>query len=445
MLKKLLIANRGEIALRVIRTAKEMGIKTVAIYSTADKYSLHVYFADEAVCIGPPDPDKSYLNIPNIISAAEITNADAIHPGYGFLSENAYFSSMCNKHGIKFIGANPNHMIQMGNKITAKKTMVKAGINCIPGFKCLVGSSYKEVEKISEKIGFPIIIKSVFGGGGKGIRSVFEKKFLKNSWEEARKESLSCFGKQDIYIEKLILNPRHIEIQIMGDSYGNICHLSERDCSIQRKNQKILEESPSPFLTSYLRKKICKQAKKAAEFIHYEGVGTIEFLVDKNKNFYFMEMNPRIQVEHPITEEITGIDLIQQQISIAYGEKITKKNFYPKMYSIECRINAEESNKNFLSSPGKITQVHIPGGKGVRVDTHIYSGYNVPHYYDSMIAKLITTEISREKAICKMSRSLEEFVIEGIHTTIPFQKKLIKNNDFQKGDYNTNFIKNNIF
>ncbi len=429
--------------MRIIRTVKEMGLKTVAVYSTADKYSLHVYFADEAVCIGPPDPKKSYLNIPNLISAAEITNADAIHPGYGFLSENAYFSSMCNRHKIKFIGANPNHMIQMANKVFAKKTMNKAGISCIPGINCLIKSSYKSIEKIADKIGFPIVIKSVFGGGGRGIRFVFDKSYLKNSWEESVKESFICFGRKDIYIEKLILDSRHIEVQIMGDCYGNICHLSERDCSIQRRNQKLLEEAPSPFLTPYLRKKIGEQAKKVAEFIRYEGIGTIEFLVDKNKNFYFLEMNPRIQVEHTITEEIMGIDLVYEQISIAYGEKISVKDLYPNFYSIECRINAENPYKNFSPSSGKITKVHFPGGKGVRVDTHIYSGYYISPYYDSMIAKIITTERSRKKAIKKMKRSLEEFSIEGINTIIPFQKKIIQNNEFIKGNYNTNFINEN--
>ncbi|WP_185869716.1 acetyl-CoA carboxylase biotin carboxylase subunit [Blattabacterium cuenoti] len=440
MFKKILIANRGEIALRIIRTAKEMGIKTVAVYSTVDKHSLHVYFADEAVCIGPPTPYKSYLNIPNLISAAEITNADAIHPGYGFLSENAYFSSMCKKHGIKFIGAKPSHMIQMGNKILAKKTMKKAGIPCLPGSNCFVKSSYKEIEKIADEIGYPIIIKAVYGGGGKGIRSVLEKNYLKNSWEEAKKEALAFFGKNDMYIEKLILDPRHIEIQILGDKYGKACHLSERDCSIQRRNQKLIEEAPSPFLTSFLRKKMGENAVKVAEFIHYEGVGTIEFLVDKNKDFYFMEMNPRIQVEHTITEEITGLDLIQEQIFLAFGKKLSIKNFYPKMYSIECRINAEEPYHNFRPVPGKITQMHLPGGKGVRVDTHIYAGYFVPHYYDSMIAKIITTAKSRKETIEKMRRSLDEFVIEGIHTTIPFHKKLMENENFLKGNYNTNFL-----
>ncbi|BBA17059.1 acetyl-CoA carboxylase biotin carboxylase subunit [Blattabacterium cuenoti] len=443
MFKKILIANRGEIALRIIRTSKEMGIKTVAVYSTADKHSLHVYFADEAVCIGPPSPSQSYLNIPNLISAAEITNADAIHPGYGFLSENAYFSSMCRKHGIKFIGAKPNHMIQIGNKILAKKTMKKIGISCLPGFECFFESSYQEVEKISDKIGYPIIIKSVFGGGGKGIRSVLDKNDLKNSWEEARKEAWACFRNKNMYIEKLILNPRHIEIQIIGDKYGKIFHLSERDCSIQRKNQKLVEEAPSPFLTPFLRKKMGKEAIKAAEFLHYEGIGTIEFLVDQNKNFYFMEMNPRIQVEHAITEEITGLDLIQEQIFLAYGKKLSiKKNFYPKMYSLECRINAEEPDKNFRPVPGKITQMHLPGGKGVRIDTHIYAGYRVPHYYDSMIAKVITTAKSRKETIEKMRRSLDEFVIEGIKTTIPLVKKLMQNNDFLEGNYNTNFLDN---
>ncbi|AGW86269.1 Biotin carboxylase [Blattabacterium sp. (Nauphoeta cinerea)] len=443
MFKKILIANRGEIALRIIRTAKEMGIKTVAVYSTADKYSLHVYFADEAVCVGPPPPYQSYLNIPNLISAAEITNADAIHPGYGFLSESAYFSSMCQKHGIKFIGAKPSHMIQMGNKISAKKTMKKIGISCLPGSDCFVESSYKEIDKIADKIGYPIIIKAVYGGGGKGIRSVLDKNHLKSSWEEAKKEAWSCFRKKDMYIERLILNPRHIEVQILGDKYGEACHLSERDCSIQRRNQKLLEEAPSPFLTPFLRKKMGEEAVKAAEYIHYEGVGTIEFLVDQNKNFYFMEMNPRIQVEHTVTEEITGLDLIQEQIFLAYGKKLSiKKNFYPKMYSIECRINAEEPYQNFRPVPGKITQMHLPGGKGVRIDTHIYAGYFVSHYYDSMIAKIITTAKSREETIEKMRRSLDEFVIEGIHTTLPFYRKLMQNNDFLKGNYNTNFLDN---
>ncbi|WP_185863905.1 acetyl-CoA carboxylase biotin carboxylase subunit [Blattabacterium cuenoti] len=443
MFKKILIANRGEIALRIIRTSRELGIKTVAVYSTVDKHSLHVYFADEAVCIGPPSPYQSYLNISNLISAAEITNADAIHPGYGFLSENAYFSSMCQKHGIKFIGAKPNHMLQIGNKILAKKTMKKIGISCLPGSDCFFKSSYQEIEKIANEIGYPIIIKAVSGGGGKGIRSVLNKKNLKNSWEEAKKEAWYCFRNKNMYIEKLILNPRHIEIQIIGDKYGKVCHLSERDCSIQRKNQKLVEEAPSPFLTPFLRKKIGNEAVKAAEYLHYEGVGTIEFLVDHNENFYFMEMNPRIQVEHTITEEITGLDLIQEQIFLAYGKKLSiKKNFYPKMYSIECRINAEEPYQNFRPVPGRITQMHLPGGKGVRIDTHIYAGYFVPHYYDSMIAKIITTAKSRKETIEKMRRSLDEFVIEGIHTTLPLLRKLMQNNDFLKGNYNTNFLDN---
>ncbi|WP_185870605.1 acetyl-CoA carboxylase biotin carboxylase subunit [Blattabacterium cuenoti] len=442
MFKKILIANRGEIALRILRTAKEMGIKTVAVYSTADKKSLHVYFADEAVCIGPPSPYQSYLNVPNLISAAEITNADAIHPGYGFLSENPYFSSMCKKHGIKFIGPLPNHMIQIGNKISAKNTMKKAGISCLPGSDSFFdeSSSYKEIENTAEKIGYPIIIKSVSGGGGKGIRSVLDKNCLKNSWEKAKQESLACFGKKEMYIEKLIFNPRHIEIQIIGDQYGKICHLSERDCSIQRRNQKLVEEAPSPFLTPSLRKKMGETAVKAAEFIHYEGVGTVEFLVDKNKNFYFMEMNPRIQVEHPITEEITGLDLIQEQIFLASGKKLSGKNYYPKMHSIECRINAEEPDKNFRSMPGKITQMHFPGGRGVRIDTHIYAGYRVTHYYDSMIAKIITTAKTRKETIEKMRRSLDEFIIEGIRTTIPFHKQIMQNDDFLKGEYHTNFL-----
>lgn len=440
-MKKILIANRGEIALRIIRTVKEMGIKTVSVYSTADKDSIHVHFADESVCIGPPNPIESYLNIPKLISAAEITNSDAIHPGYGFLSESSYFSLMCNKHNILFIGSNPNNMKKMENKILAKKHMLKAGISCIPGSECFFNSSYKEIEKISDKIGYPIIIKSVFGGGGKGIRSVFEKKYLKESWEKAKKESFSCFGKNDLYIEKLILNSRHIEVQIIGDKYGNISHLSERDCSIQRRNQKLLEETPSPFLNSSIRKKICNKAKNIAKYIDFIGIGTVEFLIDNNKNYYFIEINPRIQVEHAITEEAIGIDLIYEQISMINGEKNTNKDLFPKMHSIECRINAENPYKNFRPDPGKITHLHIPGGKGVRIDTHIYSGYNISHYYDSMIAKIITTENNRKKAIMKMLRSLEEFVVEGIFTTIPFQKKIIKNNDFLKGNYDINFIK----
>ncbi|WP_185883025.1 acetyl-CoA carboxylase biotin carboxylase subunit [Blattabacterium cuenoti] len=443
MFNKILIANRGEIALRIIRTAKEMGIKTVSVYSTADKYSLHVYFSDEAVCIGPPNPYQSYLNIPNIISAAEITNVDAIHPGYGFLSENAYFSSVCNKHGIKFIGSNFNNLIRIENKITAKNILTKIGIPCIPGTNSLINYSYNEIEKEADKIGYPIIIKSIFGGGGKGIRPVFNKNLLQNSWEEAKKESLSCFGKEELYLEKLILNPRHIEIQIIGDQYGKVWNLYERDCSIQRRNQKLVEETPSPFLDLTLRKKMEKQAIKTAKIFHYEGLGTIEFLVDINKNFYFMEINPRIQVEHTITEEITGLDLIKEQISIAYGNKLSKiKKTSHNRYAIECRINAEDPYHNFRPVSGKITHIHLPGGQGVRVDTHIYSGYYVPHYYDSMIAKLITSSQSRIESIQKMKRSLDEFVIEGIQTTIPFYKKLMNNNDFIKGDYNVSFLDN---
>ncbi|WP_185868590.1 acetyl-CoA carboxylase biotin carboxylase subunit [Blattabacterium cuenoti] len=441
MFNKILIANRGEIALRIIRTAKEIGIQTVAVYSTEDKHSLHVYFADEAVCIGPSDPYQSYLNIPNLISAAEITNADAIHPGYGFLSEDPYFSSMCEKHRIIFIGAKPHHMVQMGNKILAKQTMYNAGIPCIPGSLCLKGLSFIEIEKQADEIGYPIVIKSVFGGGGRGIRSVLQKNQLKSSLEDAKKESYACFGKEDIYIEKYLLDPRHIEIQIISDKYGNVRYFYERDCSIQRRNQKLIEETPSPFLNSSLRKRMGDQSIKAIQYMRYEGVGTIEFLVDEKKNFYFMEMNPRIQVEHTITEEITGLDLIKEQIFIAYGKKIYKKKIiHNQMHSIECRINAENPLKNFQPISGTITKLHLPGGKGVRIDTHIYSGYGVSHYYDSMIAKLIATSNNRKETIEKMKRALEEFVIEGIPTTIPFYSRIMSYHDFVIGDYNINFL-----
>ena len=420
MINKILIANRGEIALRIIRSCKEMGISTVAVYSTIDKESLHVKFADEAVCIGPPNSKDSYLNIPKIIAAAEITNSEAIHPGYGFLAENSEFSKICSESKIKFIGPT-HHMIEkMGDKITAKKTMEKAGIPTVPGSKDLI-ESISEGKKLAKKIGYPIILKATAGGGGKGMRIVNEDKDFKKSWEEATNESSAAFGNSGLYIEKYIEEPRHIEIQIVGDKYGNVSHLSERDCSIQRRHQKLIEETPSPFVDDKLREKMGQTAIKAGKAINYEGAGTIEFIVDKDKNFYFMEMNTRIQVEHGVTEEVTDFDLIKEQIKVTDGIKVSGKNYYPKLHAIECRINAEDPKRNFIPSPGKITNLHIPGGHGVRIDTHVYAGYTIPPNYDSMIAKIITTHQSRDEAIVRMKRALEEFVIEGIKTTIPLQ------------------------
>ncbi|MEQ9262957.1 MAG: acetyl-CoA carboxylase biotin carboxylase subunit [Owenweeksia sp.] len=439
MFKKILIANRGEIALRVIRTCKEMGIKTVAVYSTADKDSLHVRFADEAVCIGPPASAESYLNIPNIIAAAEITNADAIHPGYGFLSENAKFSKICAENGIKFIGPEPGMIEKMGDKATAKATMIEAGVPCIPGSEGLL-DSYEEAERLAEEVGYPVMLKATAGGGGKGMRAVWKKEELKKAWESARQEAGAAFGNDGMYMEKLIEEPRHIEIQVVGDSNGKACHLSERDCSIQRRHQKLTEETPSPFMTKELRNKMGKAAIKAAEYIKYEGAGTVEFLVDKHRDFYFMEMNTRIQVEHPITEQVIDYDLIREQIKVAAGIPISGKNYEPQLHSIECRINAEDPENNFRPSPGTITTFHAPGGHGVRLDTHVYAGYSIPPYYDSMIAKLITTAQTREEAIDKMRRALDEFVIEGVKTTIPFHRALMDNEDYIAGDYTTKFM-----
>lgn len=442
MFKKILIANRGEIALRIIRTCREIGVKSVAVYSTADKDSLHVTYADEAVCIGGPESRESYLKMSNIIAAAEITNADAIHPGYGFLAENAKFSKLCEDHGIKFIGASPDMISKMGDKATAKATMKEAGIPTVPGSEGIV-EMLEYALIIAEEIGYPVMIKASSGGGGKGMRAAFDEEELKENWDKARKEAEANFGDGSLYLEKLIEEPHHIEIQIVGDSTGNACHLSERDCSVQRRHQKLVEEAPSPFMTTALRKKMGEAAVKAAEFINYEGVGTIEFLVDKDKNFYFMEMNTRIQVEHPITEQvIVNYDLINEQIKVAAGVPISGKNYFPKMHSIECRINAEDPHNDFRPSPGKITEIHIPGGHGVRVDTHVYAGYVIPPYYDSMIAKLIVTADSRSEAIAKMKRALEEFHIEGIKTTIPFHQQLMVHPDFVKGKYNTHFLEN---
>ena len=439
MFKKILVANRGEIALRVIRTCKEMGIQTVAVYSTADAESLHVKFADEAVCIGPAASSESYLKIANIIAAAEITNADAIHPGYGFLSENARFSKICDEHGIKFIGASPNMIDRMGDKANAKATMKAAGVPCVPGSEGVI-ETFDECKKVAKETGYPVMLKASAGGGGKGMRAVWKKEDLKDAWDSARQESKAAFGNDDMYMEKLIEEPRHIEIQIVGDSNGKACHLSERDCSIQRRHQKLTEEVPSPFMTSALRKKMGEAAVKAAEYIKYEGAGTVEFLVDKHRNFYFMEMNTRIQVEHPITEQVIDFDLVREQISVAAGVPISGKNYTPKLHSIECRINAEDPFNDFRPSPGKITNLHSPGGHGVRLDTHVYAGYSIPPNYDSMIAKLITTAQTREEAISKMKRALDEFVIEGIKTTIPFHRQLMDHPEYIAGKYTTKFM-----
>jgi acetyl-CoA carboxylase biotin carboxylase subunit len=441
MFKKILIANRGEIALRIIRTCKEMGIKTVAIYSTADQNSLHVRFADEAVCIGPPASNKSYLNIPQIIAAAEVTNADGIHPGYGFLAENANFAKICNEAGIKFIGPLPEHIEKMGDKATARKTMIEAGVPVVPGTDGII-DDIEEAKKAADEIGFPVMIKATAGGGGKGMRLVWTPEEFEANWNNAKNEATAAFGNGGLYIEKFIEDPHHIEIQIAGDQYGKVCHLSERDCSIQRRHQKLVEETPSPFITDELREKMGQAAIKAAEAIGYESVGTIEFLVDKHRNFYFMEMNTRIQVEHTITEEIIDYDLIKEQIKIAAGVSISGKNYYPKAHAIECRINAEDVEKNFRPSPGLIETWHSPGGHGIRVDTHVYAGYRIEPFYDSMIAKLIAVAQTREEAISKMRRALEEFVVEGVKTTIPFHLKLMSDPDFIKGNYTTKFLEN---
>ncbi|MDM9631192.1 acetyl-CoA carboxylase biotin carboxylase subunit [Robiginitalea aurantiaca] len=439
MFKKILIANRGEIAMRIIRTCKEMGIKTVAVYSKADEESLHVRFADEAVCIGPAPSSESYLKIPNIIAAAEITNADAIHPGYGFLSENSKFSRICAEHDIKFIGATGDHIDKMGDKASAKATMKKAGVPTIPGSEGIL-KDVKEAKKIAGKMGYPVMIKATAGGGGKGMRAIWKEEDLEKNYESAVQEAKASFGNGGMYMEKLIEEPRHIEIQIIGDQYGKACHLSERDCSVQRRHQKLTEETPSPFMTDKLREEMGNAAIKAAEYIKYEGAGTVEFLVDKHRNFYFMEMNTRIQVEHPITEQVIDYDLIREQILVAGGVPISGKNYVPKLHSIECRINAEDPYNDFRPSPGRITTLHTPGGHGVRLDTHVYSGYVIPPNYDSMIAKLITTAQTREEAINKMRRALDEFVIEGVKTTIPFHLQLMNHPDYLAGNYTTKFM-----
>ena len=439
MFKKILIANRGEIALRVIRTCREMGIKSVAVYSTADKESLHVKFADEAVCIGPAPSNESYLKMSNIIAAAEITNSDAIHPGYGFLAENAKFSKICEEHNIKFIGATAEMINLMGDKASARDTMKKAGVPIIPGSDGVI-EDFEDALKLADEMGFPVMLKASAGGGGKGMRACWKREEMKDLWFAAKQESMAAFGNDDMYIEKLIEEPRHIEIQIVGDSNGNACHLSERDCSIQRRHQKLTEETPSPFMTKALRKKMGEAAVLAAESIKYEGAGTVEFLVDKHRNFFFMEMNTRIQVEHPITEQVIDFDLIREQILVAAGVPISGKNYLPNLHSIECRINAEDPFNDFRPCPGKITTFHAPGGHGVRIDTHVYDGYMIPPYYDSMIAKLITTAQTREEAINKMKRALQEFIIEGVKTTIPFHQQLMENPDYLAGNYTTKFM-----
>ena len=441
MFNKILIANRGEIALRVIRTCKEMGIKTVAIYSTADKDSLHVRFADEAVCIGPPASADSYLNIPKIMAAVEITNSDAVHPGYGFLAENAKFSEICAEYGVKFIGPTPDQIRKMGDKITAKETMIKAGVPVVPGSGGLL-KDVKEGIKIANEIKYPVILKATAGGGGKGMRVVWNDGEFEDAWNKARMEAKAAFGNDGIYIEKFIEEPRHIEFQIIGDQMGTVVHLSERDCSIQRRHQKLVEESPSPFMTDELREKMGEAAVLAGKAINYEGVGTIEFLVDKYRNFYFMEMNTRIQVEHPVTEEVIDHDLIKEQIKVAAGVPISGKNYFPTMHAMECRINAEDVYNNFRPNPGKVNSFHTPKGHGVRVDTHVYAGYTVPPYYDSMIAKLICKALTREECITKMQRALDEFIIEGIKTTLPFHIQLMKNEDFRNGNFHTGFLNN---
>jgi acetyl-CoA carboxylase biotin carboxylase subunit len=439
MFNKILIANRGEIALRVIRTCKEMGIKTVAVYSTADADSLHVRFADEAVCIGPPRSADSYLNIPNIIAAAEITNADAIHPGYGFLSENANFSRICAENNIKFIGASPEMIQAMGDKASAKTTMKAAGVPTIPGNEGIL-ESLEEATTIANEIGYPIMLKATAGGGGKGMQVCHDDAGLAEAWETTRREAGAAFGNDGMYMEKFVVEPRHIEIQIAADQRGKACHLSERDCSIQRRHQKLVEETPSPFLTDELREKMGQAAIRAAEAVKYEGVGTVEFLVDANRDFYFMEMNTRIQVEHTITEEVVNYDLIKEQIKLAAGENISGRNYYPQMHAIQCRINAEDPDRGFAPCPGTIEVYHAPGGHGVRLDTHVYAGYKIPPFYDSMISKLIVVAQTREEAIKKMQRALDEYIIEGVKTTIPFHQRLMRNERFKSGDFTTKFL-----
>ena len=439
MIQKILIANRGEIAVRIIRACKEMGIISVAIYSDADRYGLHVKKADESYYVGP-DPLSGYLNAHRIVNIAVTSRCDAIHPGYGFLSENPELAAICKRRGIQFIGPDASVIKRMGDKIQARKAMIDAEVPVIPGSEGNI-NSLEEAKIFANSIGYPVMLKASAGGGGKGMRAVWNEEDLENAWKSARAESKAAFGNDDMYMEKLIEEPRHIEIQIIGDSKGNACHLSERDCSIQRRHQKLTEETPSPFMTDKLREDMGLAAVRAAEYIKYEGAGTVEFLVDKHRNFYFMEMNTRIQVEHPITEQvIIDFDLIREQIKVAAGIPIMGVNYFPKLHSIECRINAEDPFNDFRPHPGKITELHSPGGHGVRLDTHVYAGYTIPPNYDSMIAKLITTAQTREEAISKMRRALDEFVIEGIKTTIPFHRQLMDHPDFIEGNFTTAFM-----
>jgi len=437
--KKVLIANRGEIALRIIRVCKQFGVKTVAVYSQADRDSLHVRFADEAVCIGPPPGKESYLKIPRIIAAAEITNADAIHPGYGFLAENASFAEICTTSGIKFIGPTPEMISAMGDKALAKETMKKAGVPVVPGSDGVVKSPGEAVE-IARVIGFPVIIKAVAGGGGRGMRIVREESEMELAFKTAQHEAGQAFSNPDLYIEKYIEQPRHVEVQVFGDQRGNVMHFGERDCSVQRRHQKLIEESPSPVVDDELRRKMGEAALKGCKAVRYENAGTIEFLVDKNKNFYFMEMNTRIQVEHPVTEQVTGHDLVKLQLRVAAGESLPKKKIVPRGHAIECRINAEDPANGFRPCPGTITDLHMPGGFGVRVDTHVYAGYQVPPYYDSLIAKLVVFAQTREGAINKMSSALDEFMIGGIKTTIPFHRQVMLDQRFRSGNFDTSFL-----
>lgn len=439
MFTKILIANRGEIALRIIRVCRELAVKTVAVYSEADRDALHVKFADEAICIGPPPSRESYLHIPRIISAAEITGSDAIHPGYGFLAENAQFAEICESQGLKFIGPSPAAITAMGDKALAKETMKKAGVPVIPGSEGVVPDIKKGIE-IATAIGFPVMIKAAAGGGGKGMRIVRDPAEFEKGFQMASNEAGAAFGDSNLYVEKFVEEPRHIEVQVFGDSHGNVVHLNERDCTIQRRHQKLIEESPSPFIDDELREKMGTAAVKGAKSVQYEGAGTIEFLVDKTKNFYFMEMNTRIQVEHPVTEQVVGMDLIKLQLRTAAGERLRKKAFTPKGHAIECRINAEDPEHDFRPCPGVISSFHMPGGYGVRVDTHCYTGYTIPPHYDSLIAKLIVVAPSRHEAILKMAGALEEFTIEGIQTTLPFHRRVMRNEIFKSGIYDTSFI-----
>lgn len=442
--KKVLIANRGEIAVRVIRACRELGIKTVAVFSTADRSALHAQIADEAICIGPANSKDSYLNMKAIIAACEVTGADAIHPGFGFLSENAAFASMCEKCGIKFIGPKPESIEMLGDKACAKETMKKAGVPVIPGSDGAV-ASVQEGFAIAEKIGYPVMVKASAGGGGRGIRLVNSSNEFEKLYTEASSEATNCFGNGEIYIEKFIVNPRHIEFQILADSHGNVVHLGERDCSMQRRNQKVLEETPSPVMTDELRKRMGESAVNAAKITKYENAGTIEFLVDNKGNYYFMEMNTRIQVEHPITEAVTGIDLVKQQLLIAQGEKLSfeQSDIHLTGHAIECRINAENPLENFRPSPGKISALHVPGGFGVRIDSAVYQGYTIPPFYDSMIAKLIVYGKTRDEAIMKMKWALAEFIVDGVCTNIDFQVNLIRTKDFESGEYDIGFLSRN--